>query len=160
MALSRLEALKKLQWMVSSDTYPELTNDELGGLIDEHCRTNTWTASTAYVVGDRVQPVIKNGRIYECVKAGTSLTDSTLFPDFGYTGQMYSDGLDLIWRDVGAAYVETYDVRAAAREGWMMKASKIAHLVDVVDGQQNLHISTLLDHCYKMAEKYRAIGIY
>jgi len=159
-ALTRLQSIEKLKWMCSADTYPELSNSELGELIDEHKRSDDWTASTAYIVGDRIQPTVKNGRIYECVIAGTTSTNPDIFPNIGYTNQVISEGVDLVWRDVGAAYYETYDVRSAAREGWMMKASKIAHLIDVEDGQQKLNFSKLLEHCYKMAEKYRPIGIY
>lgn len=159
-ALTRLESIQKLSWMVSSDTYPELNNDELCELIDEHKRSNVWTASTPYIVGDIVHPPVKNGRIYTCVIAGTSSTNSSIFPEIGYTNQSISDGSDLVWRDDGAAYYEDYDVRAAARQGWMMKASKIAHLINVDDGQQKLNLSSLLDHCYRMADKYRSIGIY
>lgn len=158
-ALTRLEAIKKLQWMVSSDTYPELSNAELTELIDEKTRSSNWTANTAYIYGDIIEPTVKNGRTYKCIVAGTSGATEPSFPEIGFTGQTVSDN-NIYWNDAGAAYYERYDVRAAAREGWLMKASKIAHLVDVKDGTQDLQISKLLDHCYKMAEKYRSIGIF
>ena len=39
-----------------------------------------WTASTAYAVGDRVEPSVANGLIYECTVAGTSGTAEPTWP--------------------------------------------------------------------------------
>lgn len=58
-----------------------------------------WTASTAYLVGDRVRPnLTSNGYLYQCVTAGTSGTSA---PTFSTTiGATFGDG-SVTWQNVG-----------------------------------------------------------
>ena len=159
MALSRTDAIKKLSLFCNSNEYPVLDTNELGQLIDEHQRTITWTANTLYIINTEIEPAVRNGRKYTCVVAGTSGASAPNFPDFGYTGQQFSDGNDIIWQDTGAAFNEIYDVRAAIRQAFILKASKISHLIDTEDGQNKLKMSALKDSFLKMAEKYRPMDI-
>lgn len=167
MPLSRLAAIKKLSWMVQADSFPELDSNALGELIDEHKRYNTWTASTSYSVGDQIVPVVPNGRVYNCVIAGTSGTVEPVFPQIGYAmGQTIPDGQQLPpnsyglnWQDWGFTQQEVYDVRAAAREGWMRKASICANLINTDDGATKVDLNKLIEHCHKMAASYRSYGI-
>lgn len=59
-----------------------------------------WTASTAYLVGDRIRPnLVSNGFLYQCVVAGTSGASA---PTFSTTaGATFSDG-GVTWQNVGA----------------------------------------------------------
>lgn len=59
-----------------------------------------WTASTAYLVGDRVRPnLTSNGFLYQCIVAGTSGTSA---PTFSTTvGATFGDG-SVTWQNVGA----------------------------------------------------------
>lgn len=159
MALSRTDAIKKLSLFCNSTEYPALDTNELGQLIDEHQRTQTWTANTAYTVNTEIEPAIRNGRKYTCIIAGTSGSSTPNFPDYGYTGQILSDGVTIVWQDTGAAFNEIYDVRAATRQAFILKASKVSHLIDTSDGQNKLSMSTLKDSFLKMAEKYRPMDI-
>lgn len=166
MPLSRLQAIKKLSWMVQSDSFPELDSNALGELIDEHKRFGSWTASTAYSVGDQIVPVVPNGRVYSCTIAGTSGTTEPSFPQMGYAvGQNFNDGVipadeyPLTWRDSGFIQTEIYDVRAAAREGWMRKASIAANLLNTDDGATKVDLNKLIEHCHSQAAKFRSFGI-
>jgi hypothetical protein len=167
MPLSRLAAIKKLSWMVQSDSFPELDSNALGELIDEHKRFNSWEASIYYNVGDQIIPTVANGRVYSCLIAGTSGTVEPSFPQIGYNvGQNIFDGTPvspinwgLTWIDVGFTNQEIYDVRASAREGWMRKASICANLINTDDGATKVDLNKLIDHCHKMASSYRSFGI-
>lgn len=159
MALTRLQAIEKVITFSNASEYPELTNDEIGKIVDEHKRTSTWTASTAYVVNQEIEPTVRNGRKYTCVVAGTSSATEPDFPDFGFTNQLISDGNVLMFMDTGAAYDEIYDVRASIRAAFLLKASKIAHLIDVKDGESTLSMSQLKKSLFEMAERYRPLEI-
>lgn len=58
-----------------------------------------WTASTAYLVGDRVRPnLTSNGYLYQCISAGTSGSSA---PSFSTTiGATFGDG-SVTWQNVG-----------------------------------------------------------
>jgi hypothetical protein len=58
-----------------------------------------WTASTAYLVGDRIRPnLTSNGFLYQCVAAGTSGGSA---PTFSTTvGATFGDG-SVTWQNVG-----------------------------------------------------------
>ena len=158
MPLTRLQAIEQLSTMVQSNEYPELDTDDLAFLIDNNKRSNNWAASTAYVYGDLIEPVIKNGRLYKCIEAGTSGTTNP-FPVY-YAENSYSiafsDGTAR-WMDLGPANVEQYDVRSAVRAGWILKASKVANLINSKDGSQDLNLSALQEQFLKMAERYRPV---
>ena len=90
MPLSRLQAIKQLSDMCSATLYPELDNNQLGNLIDQHKKFRSWEPSTPYVVGDMIVPTIPNGRVYQCIIAGTSTTTEPTFPSIGYAvGQAF-----------------------------------------------------------------------
>lgn len=59
---------------------------------------NTWAASTAYALGQYVQPTAPNGRFYECTTAGTSGTGEPAWPTS--TGATITDGT-VVWTDRG-----------------------------------------------------------
>lgn len=161
MPLTRTQAITQLSLMVQSTEYPELSPDELGTLIDIYKRSNDWAASTAYVYGDLVQPIIKNGRLYQCIEAGTSGT-TNVFPEYYITDAKdfaYTDGT-VRWIDLGPANVEVFDVRTAARAGWILKAGKVANLISSKDGSQDINLEALQKQCLIMAEKYRPVVIY
>ena len=85
MPLTRTEALDRLAWMVASDQYPFLDSTALQQLVDDHARWAVWSASTAFVVGDIIIPTVANGRLYQCVIAGTSGATEPQFPQWTRT---------------------------------------------------------------------------
>lgn len=166
MAMSRDQAIATVSLWVDSGSYPELTTDELGDLVDRFDRFSTWTASTAYSVGDRIIPTTANGRVYEARRAGTTAStepDWPTWPGNQYQGWCVSEGPSdpqLLWVDAGPANVERYDVRSAARQGWMIKASRVATEIDSKDGAADVKLSQLRANCLEMAEKYRPLVIF
>ena len=155
MPLTRTQALEQLAWRVASDQYPFLDSTALQNLIDTTARWSVWTASTSYVYGDIVIPTVANGRLYQCVIAGTSSATEPQFPQWTRTtGYSVNDGSgDLLWQDIGPANVERYDIRAAARQGWIRKAASITHLIDVKDGQVDAKMAALREHCLDQAKR-------
>jgi hypothetical protein len=49
----------------------------------------------------------------------------------------------------------TYDLNAAAAEGWRWKAARAASKFDVTTDGQTVIRSQIIDHCQEMAEMYR-----
>jgi hypothetical protein len=160
MPLSRLDAIKQVSFMCQAGEYPELTVDELGQVVDDNKRFDDWSASTSYVYGDIVAPIVKNGRTYKCIEAGTSGTVNP-FPEYyseNSTGIGYDDNT-VKWIDLGPAHVETFDIRSAARAAWILKAAKVSNLINSKDGSQDLQLESLQKQFLSMAERYRPVVI-
>lgn len=165
MALSRADAIARVSLWCDATSYPEVSTTDIGTVVDQFDRFATWTASTAYAVGDRIIPTTANGRVYEARRAGTS--DSTepewpTWPGSQYQGWCVSDGPSdpqLLWVDAGPANVERYDVRSAARQVWLIKASRVAGEIDSKDGSADVKLSQLRTHCLEQAEKFRPLVI-
>lgn len=165
MALSRADAIARVSLWCDATSYPEVSTTDIGTVVDQFDRFATWAASTAYAVGDRIIPTTPNGRVYEARRAGTS--DSTepdwpTWPGSQYQGWATSDGPSdpqLLWVDAGPANVERYDVRSAARQVWLIKASRVVGEIDSKDGAADLKLSQLRTHCLEQAEKFRPLVI-
>ena len=161
MPLTETQADNEVARMTQSDEYPTLTNDDLTLIVETNVRYSAWVANTAYSFGDIVVPVIQNGRLYECSTAGTT-GDTNQFPEF-YTA--YGNGIRFVdatvtWVDAGPANTEKYDVRSAVRAGWILKAAKVANLINSKDGSQDIQLENLHKQCLTMAERYRPLVIY
>lgn len=167
MPLSRLQAIKQLSDMCQSTLYPELTDNQLGNLIDQHKKFRSWEPSTPYVVGDMIVPTIPNGRVYQCIIAGTSTTTEPTFPSIGYAiGQCFYNYVGtppnfygLTFQDNGFITTEVYDVRASAKQAWLLKASIAANLANTSDGQMRIDLHTIQENCLQMAGKFRSFFI-
>ena len=153
--------------MCQSTLYPELTDNQLGNLIDQHKKFATWQPSTSYLVGDMIVPTIPNGRVYQCIIAGTSTTTEPTFPSIGYAvGQCFYNYVGtppnfygLTFQDNGFITTEVYDVRAAAKQAWLLKASIAANLANTSDGQMRIDLHTIQENCIQMAGKFRSFFI-
>lgn len=167
MPLSRLAAIKQLSDLCQSTLYPELTDNQLGNLIDQHKKFATWQPSTSYAVGDMVIPTTPNGRVYQVIVAGTSTTTEPTFPSIGYAvGQSFFNYVGtppnfygLTFQDNGFITTEVYDVRAAAKQAWLLKASIAANLANTSDGQMRIDLHTIQENCIQMAGKFRSFFI-
>ena len=166
MALSRADAIARVSLWCDATSYPEVSTTDIGTVVDQFDRFSAWTASTAYAVGDRIIPTTANGRVYEARRAGTSDTTEPEWPTWPgsqYQGWCVSDGTsdpELLWVDAGPANVERYDVRSAARQVWLIKASRVAGEIDSKDGAADLKLSQLRTHCLEQAEKFRPMVIF
>jgi hypothetical protein len=163
--MTRAEAIAQVSMMVDATAYPQVSTTEIGAQLDLFVRFGTWTASTAYAVGDRVIPTNPNGRVYECRVPGTTDTVEPDFPEYPggqYKGWSTLDGSSdptLMWVDQGPANVERYDVRTIARQMWLIKASRVAGEIDAKEGASDVKLSQLMAHCLTMAERYRPMVI-
>ena len=78
-----------------------------------------WQASTAYSVGDKVQPTTPNGRRYICVTAGTSDASEPTFPTAAI-GDQVVDGT-CVWRYESAKH-EITELKLALTSGGLTSA--------------------------------------
>jgi hypothetical protein len=165
MGLTRSEAIARVSLWCDATAYPEVSTTDIGTVVDQFERFSSWTAATAYSVGSRVVPTTPNGRVYECRTAGTTAStepDWPTAPGNLFQGWAYSEGPSdpqLLWVDVGPAHVERYDVRSAARQVWLIKASRVAGEIDAKDGAQDVKLSQLRTHCLGQAEVFRPLVI-
>ena len=56
--MTRAEAIAEVSLFCDATAYPQLSTTEIGSALDSFERFTTWTAATAYAVGDRVVPVV------------------------------------------------------------------------------------------------------
>jgi len=165
MGLTRAEAIARVSLWCDATAYPEVSTTDIGTVVDQFDRFASWTASTAYAVGDRIVPTTPNGRVYEARRAGTSDTTEPDWPTAPWTqyqGWIYAEGTsdpELMWVDAGPANVERYDVRSAARQVWLIKASRVVGEIDAKDGSADVKLSQLRTHCLEQAEKFRPMVI-
>ena len=159
--MTRDQAIEQIAFDAQASIYPELDSTELGRIVDQCKDYDIWTASTAYVVGDVVIASPSNGRMYCCRKPGTSGTTNP-FPETASSapyGCVYSDDSDIYWADCGAASTSRYNVKKGASMAWRQKAGKVAHLLQVKDGQQDLQLGKLHEQCLLMSTKYSGMEI-
>ncbi len=85
-----------------------------------------WTVATAYVVGDKVQPVSGNGFVYKCTVAGTS--HASVEPTWPVTtlGTTVTDGT-CTW-SLNSAHHETTEIKLALSSGALTAATPGAAL--------------------------------
>ena len=145
-------AMAELKRLVQPDVTPALTDVELNSILDSVQRASFWALSTAFVFGAVVLPVTKNGHRYRCVQAGTTAATEPIWPK--RDASQITDG-GVIWQEAGADFENVFDIRAAAHQAWLMKASKAVELFD--GGNQKL--SQIAAACGEMAEKFAPIKI-
>ena len=115
-----------------------------------------------------IVPTTPNGRVYQCIIAGTSLTTEPAWPTIGYAvgqcfynyvQQYYNQGFGLTFQDNGFITQEVYDVRAAAKQAWLLKASIAANLANTNDGKMSIQLHIIQENCIQMAAKFRSFFI-
>jgi hypothetical protein len=130
-------ALQTLSDLVQASVEPVLSAAELTRLLryaqvaDEDGNApdtyETWAASTAYGINERVVPQPRNGYVYKVTTSGTSGLTQPTFP--AAIGQTVTDG-GVTWTcEAEAGWVPSYDsywLNKSAAEGWEMKAAKIS----------------------------------
>lgn len=152
--MTEAQALAKLETLCNPTAYPELSPAELLSFLNDTKRFATHAVSTAYAVGTAVVPATANGRLYQCIVAGTSGSTAPVWPTTYYRlYQRIPDGT-AVWQDIGPAYVETYNVTAAARLAWTRKAALAAADIDTSDQDQSTKASQVQAQCLTMARRY------
>lgn len=159
--MTRDQAIQQIAFDAQANIYPSLDSTELGRIVDQCKDYDVWTASTAYAVNDVVIAPVNNGRMYRCVYGGTTSTTNPFptNPAFNTYGCVYSDGADIYWVDAGAASADRWNVKKGASMAWRQKAGKVAHLLQVKDGQQDLQLGNLHKQCLLMADRYNGMEI-
>lgn len=79
-----------------------------------------WVASTAYSLGDRIEPTTPNTFVYECTTAGTSDSGEPTFPT-GAIGDTVADNT-VIWTLVAARH-EITEIKVATTSGGLPGAT-------------------------------------
>lgn len=155
--MTRAQAILALAARVPAEAYPKLSPEDLGVAIDGAERCAVWSASTAYDAGAKMVPATANGRLYRCVQPGTSAATEPTFS--GLPRPEYVRDGSIVWRDAGPAPGERYDLSAALRAAWLMKAGRAAGDVDNSDAGMSLKASQLMEHCERMASRYGPRGV-
>lgn len=132
--------------------------DENGNLPTNVASAPVWVTATTYAPGDVVQPSPADGRWWRCAIGGTSASTQPTWPDNEgdlRTGDLVVDGT-VTWEDAGAAWAGTYDLAAAAAEGWEQKASLAAPRFQFTTDGQMFFRQQIHAHCKAQARAYRA----
>lgn len=157
----------RLERMVQWQAEPALTLAEVDDLLAyarqfdangvEPDQYTEWTASAAVSSGTRRTPVRRNGYVYQVVTPGTTGASEPAWPTT--LNATISDN-GVVWRcQEVAAWDPTFDLRAAAAEGWEWKAAKVAARFDATAGTASAKRSQVFEMCMAKAKSYRSRGI-
>ena len=149
-ATDRTAALARLTLLVQPTVEPTLTTTPTTGevdvILDSHKIGSRWVTATALNIGDVIFPTVRNGHRYEVITAGTTTTEP-VWP----TSSVSTITLGAEFQEIGPDSANVYDVRAAARECWELKAAKATEFISSQDsGSEQM----IFDHCVSMAQKY------
>lgn len=166
-----LTARARLERLVQWDIDPALTVDEVDDLLAVARRRDsagngpsnttdagTWAASTEFLAGTIIRVASTPVRYWRCVTTGISHAVEPSWPNLaGYPvidKWSFLDGF-VVWEDAGSDWTPTWDLDAAAADGWMTKAAKAAGRFDFAEDGQQFTRSQIISHCRAMAESYR-----
>jgi len=148
--------------MTAWDSEPTLTSGQITVLVAAARRADdtfrwfaddtSWAATTVYTLTTRRAPLTRNGHLYEVSTAGASGASEPTWPTA--SGGTVVDGT-VTWTEVGASWSPTYDLNAAAAEGWRWKAAKVAGEFDFGTDQQQFDRTGKHAQCLAMAEHYQ-----
>lgn len=158
------EARARLERMTAASVAPSLTAQELDDLMVVAARGDSsgygaagWSEAarnTAYVVGDRRVPTNRNGHVYQVIAGGTS--HATADPAWPTTSRATVVDGTVTWQEVGIeTWQPTYDLDAAAAEGWRWKAGRLSDRFDVAAGDERYQRSQAREACLAMADRYQ-----
>lgn len=164
------EAARRLSMYVASTQEPALSSDELALLLADAKRADgdgnapdayvSWIPGQAYSSGAVVVPPTRDGYVYTATVAGTASTASTgpAFPTSS-TGTV-TDGTVTWGGRASAPWSPTFDLNAAAAEGWRWKAGKVAHMIDFTADGATFKQDQLTAHCERMAKQFARRSAY
>lgn len=162
--LTEAEARTRLERLVAHATPPTLGPDEISALLLAGARANAdgtlreaiadeWKPETAYALGDTVVPTSRNGIRYRVSVAGESgAAEPAAWPASGTV----ADGT-VTWEiDTAspAAWIPTFDLAAAASEGWRQKAGLVSDRFRFADDGDSYDRDQVFAHCVRMADLY------
>lgn len=161
--LTEAEARTRLERLVAHATPPTLGGAEVLALLLEAARVDAlgvlregagveWSPEIAYADGATVVPTAKNGLRYRVSVAGTSGAGEPAWTPSGTV----TDG-SVTWEidtAMPAAWAPTFDLAAAAAEGWRMKAALVSDRFRFADDGDSYDRDQVFAHCVRMAELY------
>lgn len=162
-ATDRVVALKCVMDLVQWDTEPKLAQAEIELELDRAKLASVWQANTFYSIHTVVVPEIRNGHSYEAMQPGTSQSAPRGYTEWAtYTGMVFGDGSSdpqLQLREAGTdrfnptvlgAESNVYDIGAAAKACWLIKARRCSDLIN--DG--DLSFESIRKHCLEEAKSF------
>jgi len=153
--MTEAEAIEYVTLQAQTGELPCIDVADVEKIVQRNKRASVWQASTVYNIGDRVQPTVRNGHFYECVKSGTYAATE---PGWSTKCEMYVSESDseLTWQECAMDIDgNLFNLRNAVHEAWMLKASMAANQFDVSVDQQKWTRSQIYEHCVSMAEKFQ-----
>lgn len=160
--VTEADALARLERLVAHTTPPTLASEVLSLLLASARADSTgagreetdaeWKPETTYADGDTVVPTSRNGLRYRVSVAG----DSGVAEPVWTTSGTVTDG-SVTWEiDTAspAAWSPTFDIAAAAAEGWRMKAGLVSDRFRFADDGDTYDRDQIFAHCVRMAELY------
>lgn len=159
------EASRRLSIYVASTSEPQLSSDELELLLSGARRSDSdgnapdsyvsWIPGQAYSSGALVVPPTRDGYVYTATVAGTASTASSTGPAFPTTSTgTVVDGTVTWGSRALAPWSPTFDLNAAAAEGWRWKAAKAASWIDFTADGASFKQSQVLELCERMVKRY------
>lgn len=156
--------------MVAADDEPALTSEEWADLevlarrADEQgcsplnvASTADHQVSTAYTAGTIVQQPGVN-RWWRAEQGGVTASSTpnwpTLIPSEPIDDLYVADGT-VIWEDNGGPWHPTWNLAAAAAEGWLWKAGKAAGQYQFATDGQSFSRQQIAASCREQAQLYR-----
>lgn len=163
MELAAAQARTRLEGMLQWQSAPALSSGEVDTLFAMAKRADAdgippdeyadWKAATVYAVGALRAPTIRNGFVYKATVAGTSGAAEPVWPTT--IGLTVVDGT-ATWRcDALAPWTPTWNLRAAAAEGWQWKAGKALKDYSVKAGSVTAQRNQIYQACMEKAREYR-----
>lgn len=141
-------ALDRLTTFAQPDVEPTLTETELEDILDQSARAVRWTTVTVLSIGTLVLPTTDDDHVYKVTAGGTTAVSEPTWPD---SGTVTSGTVE--FEEAGLfTYSSLYDVRAALRKCWELKAAKASELISSQDsGSEQM----IFDHCQQMIRQYQ-----
>lgn len=157
---------------VDFDNAPELTDTDISALVLSTARATVWVALTAYDYGARVVPTTRAGYVFTASQAGTSGSTEPVWPTLYGGASLWdvrwphvdtfnagvTDGT-VEWAASTPDFSELYDVDAATREAWLLRAGRAAQEFDTAADGTSLRLSQVYEHYLAMADKYRSVSL-
>lgn len=171
------EVREQLRRLVAADTFPTLDGFDLADLLRMARRPDyrgvldadvldpsglprtpaegahvEWAPATVYALDDIVIPRTRDGRVYRATTGGTS---GTTEPVWTPTGTI-ADGTAVWEATTGVVWQPTYDIYAAAAEGWRWKAARTSDVTQFATQGDSYNADQVYQHCLEMAKYYDA----
>lgn len=162
-----VDYLARLTSMTAATTWPVLDGPTLADLLVMFSVRDAlgfpprkpWQALTPYMVAGEIRvPTVDNEHLYKVTTAGVSGATEPTWPTG--SGATVTDG-SVVWTEDGPNdWTPTYNLSAAAAEGWRRKASLCSGKYNLTVGAgQSFSRDQVFQHCLKMAELYGRGGV-